>query len=832
MIKGKLKAVALALFLLSALTAKAISAYPGLQHFTQPDGTVLSYRLTGDEHCHGFVTEDGYLVAEDQRGAMCYVHVDAEGRRTLTGLVAHNAALRSPAETERLKLDATTFASVYSREAVAAPKVRRLQGGNFPTEGNLKGIILLVEFADNAMQKGNDSTLFHALMNDSATTVAGATGSARDYFIAQSMGKFIPDFDVAGPIKLSHGMAWYGANDGRGNDSKPDLMVKEACEYAHDHLGVDFSRYDFDNDGIVDFVYVIYAGYAESYGASSNTIWPHASNLTATGVDCRLDGKQIQRYACSSELKYVSGTQVEGIGTFCHEFGHVLGLPDMYNTFNQQSVQLGSWDIMDTGSYNNESHTPPAYSAFERSSLGWLELKEIDTPADSLTLEELTVHNVAYRISTASENEYFTLENRQQKGWDAYQPGRGLMIMHITYEPSAWNNNYVNAGTFPRYDLVEADGKQGSNSQTNLFPTATNTMFTDYSSPASTSWDGTPTEKGVTNIRDNDGIISFRFMKDRLRRPVLNEETEIGNDSFTANWQAVDDAESYRMNIREILPDSVNPVLLDESFDGMTEGSYPKSGNTDISASLDSYMSAAGWEGSEVYSCGGYVRIGGYGQSGSLVSPTLNLSGNDGKATLLFNAAGYPGKSVSFTVELTDKTTGRVTDSQTLKAGKNLKGYYLKLQGGTSACRLSITTKNERLFIDALRLVKGDVDSSMVGRLGPAEWTVDSISGTSYRVGSLVPGRTYRYTVEALAGESLCSSLPSEERSVTTLSTDGIASVPRSHKGGIVSITCHDLAGRRVTPSGKGVFIRTVRYADGTCVRTKIAGSATTGSLK
>lgn len=235
--------------------------------------------------------------------------------------------------------------------------------------------------------------------------------------------------------------------------------------------------------------------------------------LDNLGISCSEGGKRIDRYACSSELKYTTGTQVEGIGTFCHEFSHVLGLPDMYNTYQSNSSQLGRWDVMDQGNYNNESHTPPSMSAFERASLGWMQLEEIDTPADEMTLDEMTTSGVAYRISTADPNEYFTLENRQQVGWDAYQPGRGLMVMHITYEQSAWNGNYVNAGTYPRYDLVEADGTQGNGEASDLFPTATNNMFTDYSSPNSLSRSGVPTEKGLTNIRDNDGVISFTFIR-------------------------------------------------------------------------------------------------------------------------------------------------------------------------------------------------------------------------------------------------------------------------------------------------------------------------------
>ena len=192
-----------------------------------------------------------------------------------------------------------------------------------------------------------------------------------------------------GPIKLKHNMAYYGANGGVNNsDIRPQDMVVEASTFAHDSLGVDFSPYDNNHDGQVDFVYVYYAGYAESYGAATYTIWPHASNLTQQGVYASFDGVVLDRYACSSELRYTTGTEIEGIGTFCHEFGHVLGLPDMYDTMYSAET-LGAWDLMCSGSYCNDSRTPPGFSAYERSTVGWMELQTIDTPADSLPLHEL-----------------------------------------------------------------------------------------------------------------------------------------------------------------------------------------------------------------------------------------------------------------------------------------------------------------------------------------------------------------------------------------------------------------------------------------------------------
>ena len=820
--KTILKTFSLALLLMLCGKAQAIPAYNILQKQRQPDGTMLSFRLMGDEHLHWFVTADGYLVDRDADGAMYYVQTDSQGNRQRSSVLAHDNGMRSAEEEMLLQregpADMTLEAQKTRRQRAAE---RRIQGATFPTKGNLRGVVLLVEFNDNAFDESHDQTLFQRMATEEGFSHEGATGSIRDYFVAQSMGEFTPTFDVIGPIKLSKNMSYYGQNNSQGEDANGAQMVKEACEKAHNDFGVDFSNYDYNNDGVVDWVYVIYAGYAESYGASANTIWPHASNIEQQYVYLTLDGKKIQRYACSSEMKYTSGNTLEGIGTFCHEFGHVLGLPDMYNTYTASLIQLGSWDIMDQGSYNNDSHTPPAYSAFERSFMGWLEFTDIDTPAERLTLDELTENNVAYRITTSNENEFFTLENRQQKGWDAYQPGRGLMIIHVYFEQSAWDGNFFNVGT-PRYDLIEADGTQGSNYSTDLYPIAGNNMFTDYSTPNSLMRDGTPTEKGVTNIEVNDGIVSFTFMKDRLRRPVLTAATDITSTSFVANWQPVDEAQSYRLALTEVLPDDANPVILDEDFSLMTAGEYPKSDYIDLGNNVSDYMHAAGWFGSQLYDSGGYLRIGGYGQSGTLNSPLLDLTVADGVATLAFHAVAYPGKSVSYKVSLVDVNSSAVLESHDLKATKTEEEQRLVFTKGNSRCRLVFTTSNERLFLDDLRLVKGEVDAADVWNVGPRKWTVDSIADTHCLVEGLVPERTYIYKVQALDPQELRSSLYSTEARVTTREASGIATTDRQGTRKAVATAYYDLSGRPATDSRRGVLIRKTTFADGTTSTEKL----------
>ena len=760
----------------------AVAAYPGLLKGRLSDGTEISYRIVGDEHSHTLISSDGFIL-----------------RHSVDGLMEKG-----------IKADLEEIA----REGLCRAKKRNLSGPSFPTTGNLKGVVLLVEFSDNSFTEGHDQTLFREMMNQKGFNKFGATGSARDYFVDQSMGKFNPDFDVFGPVKLSKTMKYYGANDHNGQDSHPGDMVKEACEYAAAEMGVDFSQYDYNNDGTVDFVYVIYAGYAESYGASSNTIWPHASALESLGVHCSVSGKNVSRYACSSELKYISGKTLEGIGTFCHEFGHVLGLPDLYNTRSQGSIQLGSWDVMDQGNYNNESHTPPAYSAFERNSLGWMELTELDTPADEINLDELTENNVAFRISTADENEFFILENRQQKGWDAYQASKGLMITHIAYDKSAWDGNCVNSGIIPRVDMEEADGIQSSGStEGDLFPFNGNDMFTDYSSPSSLSWNNVPTEKGVTNIRVEEGVVKFKFMNDILATPSDFHISELTADSFTVEWSPVENAETYSLSIREILDDAENPLILSEDFSKLESGNYPNADMGDVADRIDEYLDNPGWRGNDLYQAGGMLMMGYYGKSGQLNSPTINLSQHNGEATIAMHLVSYPGKSVNFTASLIDENKGAYPieemEAKVTKAGCDLIWHVTK---GSDKSHLEFSTKNERVYIDNLRVMTGYVEDDEVWTCGPRNWEIENISETKYTVGGLVEKRTYLVSVSTMPCNGLHGSTPSEQLSVSPTAETRII---ENEVKGCVKTEYFDLFGRHVTSGIQSPVIKVEILSDG-----------------
>lgn len=473
-----MKRLYLILFFLPVfLSVYAVPASPEPFFVEQADGTSLLVRMCGDEYGGYISTIDGWAVAKDEDSNYKYIVFETNATPRLTNVVAHNAEMRDADELlflQQLNQRLPVFETQRQRRKVAA--ATRISS-SFPRNGSPRSIAILVNFADESFVVSNPKEAFTRLLNESGYAENGGVGSARDYFIASSDSAFQPIFDVYGPYTLSNDMAYYGANVGDNNSPRAADMVMEACFLA-EAAGVNFKDYDTDNDGTIDNVFIYYAGHNEAEGADKNTIWPHRSIVTNTSAV--VSGVRIYDYACTSELRGRSGTSMCGIGTFCHEFGHVLGLADLYDTQKSSRYTVGEWDIMCSGSYNGNGKTPPSYTAFERFSLGWLTPVQLEA-AGRYQLQPLPSSNQAYLIAAdkfnmnpTSNSEYFLLENRQNIGWDAPSsalPGTGLLIWHIDYNAAAWNNNAPNNGTPLRCYVEPAHGRtQTSSLPTEPFP--------------------------------------------------------------------------------------------------------------------------------------------------------------------------------------------------------------------------------------------------------------------------------------------------------------------------------------------------------------------------
>lgn len=609
----------------ASLSALAVPAKPGLIPMTQPDGSVIEVRLYGDEYHHFYTTADGYYLVCDDSGAFCYADVDAAGRTVSSGIPATAVSARSAearaylagVDMERVRTTMQhTAASRLSHMArtsciaspAFAPAPQRAAGGpglfpgtHFPATGKQKGLVILVEYSDVKMTLENPLDYFTRMLNEPGFSDWGGTGSAVDFFRESSMGQFDPEFDVYGPVTLSRARSYYGGNDWGGDDQNPAQMVVEACELLDDVI--DFAQYDRDGDGVVDNVFVFYAGRGEASGGPAESVWPHAWNVEyGVGYRPQFDGVAVSRYACSNE--YESG-RPDGVGTFIHEFSHVMGLPDLYATKYTSSFTPGSWSCMDYGPYNNNGCTPPLYGAFERYALGWMEPIEVSEPADA-TLPAIST-NKAGIIKTPKSNEFFLIENRQQTSWDTYIPGHGMLVWHIDYNSSVWQKNVVNNTPSHQYvDIEEADGSQSDYSRSgDSFPgTAGVTSFTDSGTPNMQTWSGVSLGKPLTEIAEStDGLITFKICGGRtepLPVPVAAAATDVTYHSFTARWDAVPGALGYLVSVFTI--SDTNTPLYVPGFKGLENGNQTSVSVDGLEPETTYYYTVTlttGWEESE-----------------------------------------------------------------------------------------------------------------------------------------------------------------------------------------------------------------------------------------
>jgi len=517
MIKYIYKLILCVLCSLATINSYSVPAIPYPITRVQPDGSELTIYLRGDEYFNYEITTDGYLIRQNKEGFYTYAEKNAAGSIIPTNIKVNPIDKRTSEELNYIQSVSRfpDFREInVQRRAARAPAASAIQT-TFPKTGSPKSIVILVNYKDVSFVTPSPRDAFTRMLNEKDYSDNGATGSARDYFKVASNGISSPEFVVVGPYTLPNNRAYYGANESPNEDDiRPREMIIHACNAAAAD-GVDFSLYDTDNDGIVDNVFVFYAGHNEAEGGPKESIWPHRTELTTTLI---LNGKRIKVYACTSELRGASGTNMCGIGTFAHEFGHVYGLVDYYPTNNAEHHTLSRWNIMDEGAYLNLGRTPPTYSAYDRFYLGWITPTILKSPRD-VSLEDLKSSNKAYIITQSGNHnlnganpnpvEFFTLENRQKTGWDAFIPTSGMLITRIVYNSFYWNNNAPNNDPNAMgVDIIEADGIASRNTLSgDPFPGTAN--VTSYSP---TLRNGTDISRPITNIKLQNGIITFDYM--------------------------------------------------------------------------------------------------------------------------------------------------------------------------------------------------------------------------------------------------------------------------------------------------------------------------------
>lgn len=731
----------------------SIPALPTLRHVMQKDSCSLDIILLGDEYSHFFFTGDNIPIAEKEDGSFYYVYLNNDELK-ISDILAHNKEERSIEEVLFIRSHSENVKNLLSaiwtkkldnvnqirqKRSFYNRRTRALEDSRIYT-GEKRGLVILVNFANKKMSMSNAKEVFDEMFNEVGYNKNNAVGSVHDYFYDQSYGQFSLAFDVIGPVTVSNNYGYYGSNGISldGGDIKAGEMIVEACKLVDNQ--VDFANYDWDGDGEVDQVYVIYAGYGEASGGPKNTIWPHESHLEyqETGV-LNLDGVTINTYACSCELTGGSGTVLNGIGTACHEFSHCLGLPDIYDTGYNGGFGMSYWDLMSSGSHcgpNGNGEVPTGYSAYERQFAGWLEFAELNYPCVISNMPSIADEPVAYAIYNDNHrDEYFLLENRQNDKWfsyvGTYENCHGLLVTHIDYSETAWKNNKVNStAKHQRMTIIPADMSYGNTYtsegmtffdlnknelQGDLFPGLSNVVELTNTSHYATggklynlNTDGSYNmNKPLTNINEKNGLISFYFMGGvYVPVPEVLDATDITGNSFTANWSPVEGAESYTLELSVMKPQGtpIDNLLFSENLAKFKTGRNSADGYIDLSDNLNSFMQNHGWTGQKVFTSQYGVKIGTTSTAGHLMSPLFNISSPNLTIRFTAQAVSSAGANIQFVVMT---SSGNTLDLQECKLYYQSRQFVVNFENlDATNIKIKITSP-ERIYLSDIIFYDG-----------------------------------------------------------------------------------------------------------------------------
>ncbi len=593
--------------LFAAMTAGAVKMKPGINIIKQADGTTITVRAYGDEDLSYFLASDGTLLY--QEGTNFYIAgVKADGTLYSTGVLAHEPSMRTIKEISAIKAqNAKAFYNSMETQA-KANKVRREpmtpDNSLLPSLGKHKIPVILVEFSDVEFSVENPKATFDKYLNgkelfnkETDPEMGQNYASVAKYFKDMSFGKFEPEFEVYGPVNLGKPLATYGA--GYSSEENMGLLLTDVCTAVDDE--VDFTQYDSNDDGNIDLIYIIYAGFSQSIaGNSTDCIHPKSGYLSLAKS---FDGMDVKRYGVNNELNgtpadQANGPIINGIGLFCHEFSHCMGLPDLYpksGSIAEACINqnMDYWSLMDAGEYTANGYRPTAYTAWERERLGWMEIGTLTGPSN-VELKSLDEGGAAFRIYNDKDetgHEYYIVENVQNNGWNKNLFGNGLMVTHVDYLSSQFSLGGCkvnNTGGHPRMHVMAADGmfvpeyflgstiedsyitflkehnadlvaKYGgqvfsiedykAEAAGDLFPGTSNaTSLTDDSQPMKAwTYNGETMGKPITDITNDTekGIVSFKFMGggepvDGINEVTVNKTTDSRVYSISGTYMGND----------------------------------------------------------------------------------------------------------------------------------------------------------------------------------------------------------------------------------------------------------------------------------------------------
>ena len=642
---------------MAVATASAIPAEPGLWRMLKTaTGHTLEVQLVGDEFLHYWQAKDGsqYTLRQEKL------------------FPADMEALRQNAERLRSQ-DSGNYGHGPQRVAGQKSVAQRIS-----FTGNKRCLILLVQFSDVPFTMADPQAYYNRVANEKNLNDGQFVGSVADYFRDQSDGRFDLQFDVKGPYTLGT-QATYGGNDDSGSDKDARGMVREACLKAYND-GVDFSPYDWDGDGYVEEVFVLYAGRGEATGGGANTVWPHKWNLASP---LQVGSKRVSIYACSNELRTESTYM--GIGTICHEFSHCLGYPDMYDTRGNSGASntfygMGTWDLMCSGSYNGNEFCPAGYTAYEKMVAGWITPKDLKDDATVTGMKTTVQGGDVYRFTNpGNKNEYYLIENRQQTGWDRYVGSSGIIINHIDYNAAYWSYNRVNTPEYgndhERITIIPADNtKSTATEYGDAWPYGGVNTLGPTTTPSCVAYNENNGLKLmnilISNMACQGGVASFKFTN---FNNAASQEGYLLHETFSrSNGTGGNDGKGF------------NPPPLGKTF---ATGTFV----SDVEGWTSNLTLKAG------YQCAVVGRNAQAGTTATFTSPAIKLTAGD-VVHIKFKAAPYGNDGASLALSADNGELG--------------KNQFDLTPGEWNTCETTLTGSGEahltfagyRFFIDEIEI--------------------------------------------------------------------------------------------------------------------------------
>jgi M6 family metalloprotease-like protein len=528
--------------MLAPQTINSIGAYPRPITVNQPDGTEITIKNNGDEWHHWVTTTDGYRVMKNDVGVYEYTSMLKSGTIVPSGTKANNTDKRSDSEKAFvLGLSKSLSQSELQKANIKRSKVVQLftqrKTASKSVSGSFKLLVILANFSDTQTTYTQED--FNNLLNQQNYN---GTGSFREYYLENSKGAFDVVSTVTAWVSLPKTHDYYGP------ESKWGEFAYQAIKAAY-NSGIDMSQFDNDGDGVIDGVAICHQGNGQESTDDESDIWSHASSLSSAGYSASaltFGTVKADYYFTQPELN-VNGSAFTTIGVFCHEFGHVIGALDYYDTDYKENGQYdgtGSWDLMGIGAFNGSpsGSTPAHHNPYTKIGYGWF-TPEVLSTVQSVVLPPVMTSGKILKVNTAANNEYFLLENRVQSGFDSYLPGAGMLIYHVDgdYITEHSGLNDVNAYEHQGLYIKKALDSGKLDTESTPFPgISENTEFTDISTPSALSWSGEKTNRSITNISFKDDTIRFDYMDLQDGVPLALSGSLINDSTVDLSWQRSD----------------------------------------------------------------------------------------------------------------------------------------------------------------------------------------------------------------------------------------------------------------------------------------------------